>query len=285
MAGLITPPNIARAYRMAGITASAAQRIARSPEAKFIAKALQGAYRKRKRAKVNVANRSGIGVTTPVVDAQKHTQAAGNPFDHSTRQMYFHDLTNVEKATGDNEIDRRQRQVIHISGFTIDFMMRNNRPVHLLLNVAIVSPRNNNNVTPLVSGFFREYTESRDVDFSIGLNCNQFHTYPISTDRWRVLMHRRYKIGPQINYNSATGNNGIGNMVARKLWCPLNRAITYNDDTVIESEAKVFLIYWCDEMGAPGGSDKIPQGAFGSFRTVTYFKEIAGARSGLYRVG
>lgn len=146
------------------------------------------------------------------------------------------------------------------------------------MNVAVISPRNNNATSVQADGFFRDYNASRDINFSTGLSGLRMHVLPISTDKFRVLAHKRLRIGA----SGTDGSPGLiptnvapGNTCMFDLWVPLKRNITYNDDTDTNCESKVFFVLWFTDGVASGADPIIAAQASGSVHAVTYYSEVS----------
>lgn len=278
MSALTTAMAVSPYVAKAAAQIEALKTLYASPEGQRAATMLSSAYRgysARKRARgSNPRARTNIGEPKNFASDKKSLQSNGDNVNHDTRTPYSQNLVDIVKATGAQEIDGRLRQTINITGFSIEIMMRNRGASWILANFAVVSPKNQNSDPPSVDGFFREYSTSRDVNFSTALNSNQFHTYPISTDKWRILMHKRYQMAPLANNGAGSWDVGNVNFLKRKLWVPLKRTIVFNDDATDESEVKVFLLFWFDTAEANGGDAAVVNQVYGGVRTVTYFNEV-----------
>lgn len=196
--------------------------------------------------------------------AAKKTQLSNNiPQLQNSRELLFQELTAINKTEIDiannlavtnleiNRINRRQRQIIFVRGFQIDQYVQNVSDSPLLYNMAVIQPINSTAVS--TSGWFREYTESRDVDFSTGLGALQIHEYPISTDKYRVLLHKRYTLGP-VASGTQFNTTGPPNFLRLKHYVKFNKQIRFNDDSTTFAEQRVYLVFWADNFNAPPGA-------------------------------
>ena len=275
MRGMITPERVAAYTGMSPAQIRAGTRIASAMYRRYKTKKTTWAAQQRRFARVNT--KFGIGQPISSAYAKKTIMANGTPLQEDTRILYFYDLTDIIPAsdvTADrNAINSRQRGIVNLSGFSLNWIMKNLAGTPLTVNIAFVAPRNS--VSLSASGFFRDYTTSRDVDFSTGLNNNQIHTYPISTDKFTILKHDRFFLGatPGINATWTTESN---NYKRRKYWVPLKRQIRFNDDSSTFAEQHVYCCYWFDYTMALAMSDpqlnKIDHG----MRLVTYWNEAKG---------
>jgi len=208
----------------------------------------------------------------------------GNGAPFSTRQGYATELTLLAKADdGLNSINDRQRQTVVVNGFSIRYMYQNVANAPMYCNIAIVNPKNANSSVLSLDGFFRDYNQSRDVNFSDLLSALELHTLPINTDRYRVLAHKRHVI-PAANL-LATGENagfaeksigasGPPNFVAGKMWVPLKRQIQFNDDLNDSCEHKCFYVVWFDLIGNNKTATSTGGLVSGQMHAVTYFNEV-----------
>lgn len=214
----------------------------------------------------------------------KKTQLSNNvPANFNTRELLFSELTNINKTEIDiannlattnleiNRINRRQRQIVFIRGFSIDQYVQNLTEVPLLMNVAVVQPINSVSVS--TSGWFRDYNESRDVDFSTGLGALQIHEHPISTDKYRILLHKRYTIAPKNNTGQAFNPTGAKNYQRHKHYVKFNKQIRFNDDSTTFAEQRVYLAFWCDFFNAGPGTVVSPNAYNVATKTTVFWDE------------
>lgn len=231
-------------------------------------------YQARKKAqrstKFNVKNppTNGIGAANGTSNSKKFEALQGIPSNLDTRTLYANDLTAIP-STATNQINSRQRNVVRVGGFSVDMIFKNIAQSPQSVNVAVVSGRSQK--VPTTSGFFRDYTTSRDVDFSNALNCNEFKGLPISTDKYRILTHKRFVLG---GIGGAGDINGINNVHNTKFFCKLNRQLRYNDDSDTLAEDRVYLVWWFDLLMATTGAAPQVGVMENSIRTVTYFDEV-----------
>jgi len=230
----------------------------------------------RKRKASSIANKEGMGVQAGTGTLQKEMMLNGNTALFDGRTLYANELTLVAKAGATNDINTRQRQIIYVTGFSIKGFMISNFNNHNLLNIAVVSPRNNNATTLQADGFFRDYNSSRDINFSTGLSGLRMHVLPISTDKFRVLAHKRLRVGPSLDTNTGLFNdNGVSNMCEFDIWVPLKRNLQYNDDTDDNCESKVFWVMWYSSANAANGAGTEANTMEGALHAVTYYSEVA----------
>lgn len=193
---------------------------------------------------------------------------------NSTRELYFDELTNIERATGLNELDKRQRDVVHISGFKMCFEVSNNLGRPGLFNYAVVYDKRTNDSEGQVSveDFFRsDGGNERSLPFSTLLTSMQFHCSPLNTDRFTVLWHKRFKLAAPPSVSSDAYEDGdMKSWIAFNKYLKINKKITYDDG---HAQSKIWLLRWCDRFQQAATGTKLLN-AFSADHTVTaYFRE------------
>lgn len=232
-----------------------------------------------------IGNRAGIGSPVNQTETQRDLALNGNTADYSTRTPYANELTLISKSDdGLNAINDRRRNTIVVTGFKISYMYQNNVNEPMYCNIAIVNPKNANSSVMSVDGFFRDYNLSRDVNFSTGLSAMELHNLPISTDKYRILAHKRHIIMPAgllatsmptgAFANVAVNASGPVNMVAGNMWVPLKRQLQFNDDTDDNCEHKCFYVVWFDKVTASKTDPALTNVVRGNVHAVTYFNEV-----------
>lgn len=246
----------------------------------------------RSRKQDATAQRAGIGTPPDAGNAQVATMLNGNTANFNLREPYGNDLTLIAKSDdGLNTIDERQRQQIIISGFSIKWSFNNRAAGPIFFNIAVVNPKNQNTPTMSTDGFFRDYNLSRDVNFSTSLSGLEMHSLPISTDKFRVLAHKRFIIPgaseivtlmPTTATPPATTSvinaSGPNNIHCGKLWVPLRKAIKFNDDADDNCESKVFCVFWFSGTTAAKTDPVIQNQVIGAVHATTFFTEVPAKR-------
>ena len=172
------------------------------------AKVIGKAWRARARRRASMAR---IG-TTPGTAQCKRASVAKDTFTGSTRTLYFTELQDITKTTT-NEIDKRQRDVVKLSGVKLCIEVNHLQTAPLLVNYAIVYDKRSNDGTTTVNtgDFFRANGGTqRAKDFSTVLSSAEFHCLPLNTDRFTVLWHKRFKLGvntPSGGYSNNSREN------------------------------------------------------------------------------
>lgn len=263
------PPNAFGAFNSAVGVGKFAYRN-RKAIAKAASKASKAYRMKYSKKKNDAADRArGIGVSMQGTSNKKFQALQGDPIALATRLLYLNDLTAIPKTTV-ADINGRERHFANVKGFSINYHLKNLTATPLHVNMAIINGRALK--LPTTSGFFRDYTASRDVDFTTSLNSNELSSLPISTDRYRILCRKSFTLGPE---TTAAGgdNDSVPNWVVGKFYQKFNRQIRYNDDLDDEAEERIYLCYWFDRMNESAASPSITSVCSVSIRNVTYFTD------------
>lgn len=211
--------------------------------------------------------------TTKVFPAVTDSDAV---FPLATRRLYAFDCTAIRRAyqggISTEPIMARNERLLatcKFVGIRYMFVLRNSDVNPIMFNYALISFKNRNYPlnsidypaepytcpTLMTDGFFREYSNSRDVNFTNSLSACQINHNPISTDQYVVHMHKRRLLGPLPTSTGWTGEVHE-NFTTIKGFFKVNRIIRFNDDDTDECETPVYMVYWCDRMhGAP---DSVP---------------------------
>lgn len=198
----------------------------------------------------------------------------------STRAMYTTDITNLAKHTtvaATGLPGGRNTNVINLSGFKYCFELRNNLNKPINFHIAVVVPKQPASFA-LSShlGFFRAQSGTiREADFDTNLTGNEFRCLPINSAKFHILQHQRFQIAPA--KTSGTYNkDGPKNWATRDKYVNLkNRRFTYTDSNS-PMQPKVYLIHWCDQHDAAGGSASVSSALNTQERVITYFRDKYG---------
>lgn len=208
---------------------------------------------------------------TPGTNTSKKCQVAANVTPtKATRTLYDTELVNILKVSGSEEIDRRERDAIHVLGFKIRFNIRSLTTVQgLNWTYAVIAAKNSSATAPTATGFFRDYSAQRSIDFGTTLNGIQFAKYPVNEDLYRVLHKGTFFLEPA----GLTGAN-----TAVDEYVKLDRQITYNSSTG-NPNTRMWVVYWCDIHTAVAGNAPVAGAAYVVENHLTYFKEPQASRA------
>lgn len=256
-------------------TAYAAGRAARFAydhhrEAAHAARVIQrAAKRAAKYAKARARPRSNnkVGETVSSNNSKRCVTVYEGPSNKSTRTQYYNDILDITRGT---QLDNRQRDIINVRGFKLCMEVKSLLATfatgeHIMFNIALIS--NRNGTAPDAIDFFRNSSgDARSTDFSNGLTSTEFHCLPINTDKYAVLMHKRFMLGDSLN-------DANPSHLFIEEYIPINRQFRYNDGTTSIPNNALHLIYWADISMLPGGSTPSADAYQVSNTGVVYFKE------------
>lgn len=199
--------------------------------------------------------------------------------DRSTGPVNYSDVTqnllvNLSDIshTTSNSIDGRQRNIVNVRGWKICMEIVNTSSAPLYVNVAIVVPKQSVGVS--TSGFFRDSTSSRAIDFdATQLTGMEFHCLPINTDKYYVLHHRRYRLASSDSATNVYKEGNSKNFLNLDFYKKFNRQIRYEDNSDITAEAgRPYLLHWASNWGTGTGEVAVTSYS-SSHRIIAYFRE------------
>lgn len=231
---------------------------------------------KRKRTYKNTSSKAArsIGYKKGTGTTKRTVTQDVNLIARSTRTLYNTNVIEIPKTTT-NEIDSRQRDIVFLKGVKLCFETRNLSAEPITFNIAYVSPKHDLD-SPFTDDWFRGSGNTRSLNFDHTiLNSNDFHCRPINTDKWNILMHKRFKLDPKDISTSITTTRHSStrpSYMTFQKYLKINRQIRFNDDSSVQSRSKLHLVYWYDKFMAP--TNQGPQGVIDAqYRTTCYFKE------------
>jgi len=177
-----------------------------------------------------------------------------------TKELDDQDLTVISPTGG---VDGRTNDTVRIRGYRIRFHFVNNLLSPLIVNVAMVVPRNTQ--SDFKERFFRQLglsssgSAERGLDFdSSALSGISYATLPINTDEFGVIWHTRFKLGvPSTSLGFSSGE--LKNYRSLYRYIPINRDLQYydrnNGTTALE---KIWMLVWCAGMFEVAGGATVP---------------------------
>lgn len=228
--------------------------------------------RRRRRRIPTRFNRKLIGYNPSI---QQTKEAAVFTFNDNLniRTLYLADLTLIPK-TFTNEVNERQRNRVNLRGWKIYMQANNLFNDTLTFNMAIIAPKQGNSVSTAL--FFGNRTDdSGGSQFANTLDNIIFSKFPINTDFYTVLMHKRYylnTVGANASNNQKFTRESGKSFLNLAKYIPLKRQVRYTGSGD-QSDDKVFLVWWCDILGATSGTAALSNRAKLGVRVHTVFKE------------
>lgn len=259
----------------------------RKPAAKatrLAARVIQRAWRHRKgrmRKRQKRENFSPVNIGKPAGQAicKRSLLSLNGLSQMSSKTMTSLDISQIDRGTID--LNDRARNVIYMAGFKICMEVMNMKAVPMYFNLAFVSPKNSNQTsasgaTLELKGFWRDTSTGREINFPGGLSPRPdsltFRCTNINTDRFTILRHTRYTLGP--NDGTSTGFNALSgkNYMSVKKWIKIRRYMTYEDDNNT-ARNPVWMCMWCSAYGEDEGVAPAADSVRFNYRIVRYFRE------------
>lgn len=229
------------------------------------AKSTYKMYKSRQHAKQKIKTSIGedIGTTNPKTAQSYFLDVTSR----NSNTLYDEDVLNLERG---DLLNQRERDLVNLRGWKINMELVNTTASVVYCNVAIIHPKKATAVSS--SQFFRSYDTSRNQDFgSTLMNAHMRHCYPINTDQYLILKHKRFRLAP--NGQAANQSQEFGSSVHNEcLWVPLGRQIRFNGNGSTTNNQKAYLVYWFGQAGT-NTLDAANAVCNASFDVSMYYKE------------
>lgn len=241
---------------------------------KRAARTVQKAYRKYKRTKQNNPTK-WLGESPGVGNTKRNENHIVNNSTMNGASMYAWDLLELPEAGATNDIDKRQRDLVNISGCKIDLELKNTTATPIYLNVAVVIPKTSQSVD--TTDFFRSYQGgSRGVNFdNATLNGIDYHRLVLNTDKYAVVMRQRWCLRGHDLENEAANimSSGGTNYICWSKYINVKKQIRY-DAAVLRPQTPMYLVMWCAQMFDAAPVATTAQAEY-SMRNAVFFRETA----------
>jgi len=218
------------------------------------------------------------------------------PLPLDTKRIHSIELTKIGRnSVGDTG---RRAETMYCTGFKICCELNSLASDKMYFNMALVTYKNdmgdtnkfapgasnNGAVGQIVQEFFRDQgTDSgaRSVAMSDDRSGIELHCLPINTDKYKILSHKRYKVGAAPNDNEAVlvgggFNNGSAgpNQVTINRWVKLKRQLRYSGSANDTCENPIFLLMWCGLFNEAGPATNSIAAMTRHLRAITYFRNV-----------
>jgi len=209
-----------------------------------------------------IGHRVGSGVAKRV---SLDVDASSEP----TRTFQWFELTQIQKSINDN-IDRRQRDVVNLRGFNICMTFRNKLNVPLMFNVCVLHDRRQAGIaSALANGdFFRGNGTERAVTFDAALGGIDLYCKKLNTDRFIVLKRKKFAVAGRLIQDYTYGD--MKNWRNLNMWIPIRRQLRFEQD---RCQTPIILVWWFDAPDTAPLAGATPDAVETSVRSVTYFRE------------
>lgn len=216
---------------------------------------------------VGRARRSFQKVGERIGTTNARTEATNTAGILNTRTLYNVALNDLDRGTA---LNQRERDHVRFSGVKCCIEYRNASGQPLYLNVAVIGLKATSGNVPDTQNFFRGSTDSRTISFSTALTSIQFHCLPINTDDYVIMRHKRMLLASDLQGEGAYKSDGraFGSM---EFYVKINRQIRYFPESTVPTDGRIFLVYWADKHGEPGGALAQSNAFVFNMRHVQYY--------------
>lgn len=176
--------------------------------------------------------------------------------------------TNGGAASG--LIDARERGTAYIRGISLRFYARSLDSTRgkAMMHMAILSSKNANDTTVAVDGFFRDFDNSRDINFGAAVSGISMAHNPINTDKWNVIRHHRWNLAQSNNFTYRDSK-------MHTQYIKINRLFSYNDDSNSNPEQPLHLVYWFSYYFASPSEVGVDNSFQVAWKAVVYYTDNA----------
>lgn len=243
-------------------------------------------YRRRyKKPRLYKRSRIGMPVGYATTKRSLVLNAAGQSVD--TRVLYSRDITWIAK-TINNEIDQRQRDLINLRGFKIEYALRSENPatrpvyVHMAVlahasNTSVPSDQQDNCVD--TENFFRGSGAARAINFTTGLSGIQLNKLNINQDIYSVLRRWTIRLETRRAETGSIRNSSVQSDRTGKKYIPVRRQVRYDEPSTndVATAGRMFLVWWAEYVAGMPANGLATTGAVNAdWHVVTYFNEPCG---------
>lgn len=199
------------------------------------------------------SERRRVGDTPKKDTSKRRTVVDTGCIARDTQTLYSWDLTQLgAQADG---IDSRERDVVRIGGWRVDYEVQNKVDAPVYINMAVISAKTCPGVD-LDTNFFRSAGVQRAVNYSTTATDLERHVTGINTDRWIILMHRRIRLAGQVDSSPGTPGNqfssGKTSYATISRYVKLGRQVRFDADTDTVPQSKVYLVIWYGRLCGNG---------------------------------
>ena len=196
---------------------------------------------------------------------------------YNSRFLYAETLNVVPKnAQIIDDENTRNRDLCNIRGVKMCWEIRNNFSDTILMNIAVVVPRNKDLGDDININFFRnqgnnaQFGGNRARDFTASMTSNEYHCLPINTDEWAIMSHKRYRI--QGTSNNITVNQNGSNYFNLNRYTSIKRQQRF--DGVSDVPVKpIYVVFWFCEVLSGASASQLNNVVQMSQRNLVYFRE------------
>lgn len=181
-----------------------------------------------------------------------------------TRTLHYNNLLEISKTAASHNLNTRDRDVINLVGFNLQWHARNVVTSNLLVNYAIIALRSG--TIPNTSNFFRgDGSGDRAVDLGTSRTPVEHYMMLINDDDYICIAKGRHKLSP------ASATDGTDSKQLER-WIPCRTQIRY--DSTGFAHQPIYLVYWCDQDDVNRTSPAITGALDLQYRVETVYHEV-----------
>lgn len=174
---------------------------------------------------------------------------------------------------------QREQESANVSGWKIDYHIRNTSDEPITYNMVICSPKARGTglmgeltTTQLQDQFFRRFGSSMGRNWSSSSGYTDLCDLPINSDVMNVLHRYTYTLGGSRDGTVSKPVVNKSTDIHIKKWIPLNRQLRYETGANVPIGAPIYIIQWAVRKFQPAGG--IAQDTYKSIeKCVVYFRD------------
>lgn len=226
----------------------------------------------RRQAKFRRTSTKQLGFTPGTSNTKRNAVNDGNTaISYNARTLHSSALVSIEKVnSSSDQIDRRQRDLIKVSGIKICMQFENvlaTADAVQMINVAIITARDGL-LSPGSPDFFRSSDTSRATAFSTTLSSTELDCLPINSDKYIIHKRWRRKLLPALDQ---TAGRQYGKL---SYYLKIGKQFRFDGSLSAPTTPVPYLVWWWDKPNTNGGTG-VQSGLSMTHRTVVYFKETS----------
>lgn len=261
-------PYIGMAPGMYGRIAGTAARVAWNNR-RFIGRSIRRFGPARRVKKVAARKRVGEPLSSSSTKQVLTVNTGVNPW--SARQLYSQAMCEVPKGTQEQ---RRFTDVIKVSGFRITYEVANAMAQPMYFHIAVVSPKVKSDDPGVDTVDFFRATDGnqRGLDFDgDDQEALIMHYRGINNDKYNILMHKRYLMGPSFGDGDTNWKEGSNKSYKTgKLYLKLKRQIRFENGLC---QTPIELVIWACPLLCTHDRGVIEDAFNAAFQVQAFFKE------------
>lgn len=189
------------------------------------------------------------------------------PLEAILEKSNFLESLHLTQISQGSTINLRERQIIHLNGFRVNFFIQNNDATPMLGRWAILQNRQTTgyDIGDIGVDLFRGTSDQRAVDFNSIPNLQQRMNQPFNTMKYRVISQGKFRLAPGKPFdNSLTPiyqDNVTDSQFILDRYFPYNGTIRYQSSESTSCTNPLIFIFYAirtdDDSGTPSTQNQI----------------------------